>query len=119
VLFVYTSSSGALQVAGEGTAASAMIALAGARNATSGFTGYRPMTAEAVIAAAPDVILFTDRGLASAGGVDAVLAKPGVALTPAGRARRVVSLDDLLLLGFGPRTGAAAEALARRVESAP
>jgi iron complex transport system substrate-binding protein len=113
VLFVYARGAGTLQVAGDGTAVEAMIELAGGENAVTGFEGYRPLTAEAVVTAAPDVILFTDRGLASVGGVDAVLGTPGVALTPAGAARRVVSLDDLLLLGFGPRTGEAVVALAR------
>ncbi|MEZ4240285.1 MAG: ABC transporter substrate-binding protein [Myxococcota bacterium] len=115
VLFVYARSAGAMQVAGRDTAAGAMIALAGGENAVDAWSGYRPLTAEAVVAAAPDVILLTDHGLASVGGVDAVLAQPGVALTPAGRERRVVALDDLLLLGFGPRTGQGVAELAARL----
>jgi iron complex transport system substrate-binding protein len=42
-----------------------------------------------------------------------VLALPGMAATPAGAARRVVALDDQLLLGFGPRLPAAIDELAR------
>jgi iron complex transport system substrate-binding protein len=113
VLFVYARGAGTLQVAGQETGAGTMIALAGGINAAQGFTGYRPLTAEAVVAAQPDVVLLTDRGLESIGGIDAVLAQPGVALTSAGTARRVVSLDDGMLLGFGPRTGDGVVALAR------
>ncbi|MFT7724809.1 MAG: ABC transporter substrate-binding protein [Roseateles sp.] len=103
VLFVLAHAAGQLRVAGEGTAADAMLQLAGARNAMAGVQGYKPLTAEAALQAAPDVILCTDQGLAAQGGADGLLKGPGLALTPAGRARRVASMDALLLLGFTPR----------------
>jgi iron complex transport system substrate-binding protein len=103
VLFVLAHAAGSLRVAGEGTAADAMLMLAGARNAFAGVQGYKPLTAEAALQAAPDLILCTDQGLQAQGGVDGLLRAPGVALTPAGRARRVASMEALLLLGFGPR----------------
>lgn len=105
VLFIYARGGGTVNVAGQGTAADAMITLAGGANAVSGYTGYKPITAEAVVAAAPDVILIPSRGLESIGGIDGLLSQPGLAATPAGKSRRVVALDDLLLLGFGPRLG--------------
>lgn len=117
VLFIYARGAGTLQVAGTQTASSEMIRLAGGTNAVEGYTGYKPLTAEGLIAARPDVILLTDRGLRSLGGAESLWATPGLSATPAGQARRLVTLDDLLLLGFGPRTGEAvaslAEALAR------
>lgn len=113
VLFVYARGGGTLNVSGKGTAADEMIRLAGAENAVTGYDGYKPLTAEAVVTAAPDVIVFTEKGLAGVGGVDAALALPGIALTPAGRARAIVAMDDLFLLGFGPRTGRAVQALAQ------
>ena len=99
--------------AGAATAADAMITLAGGHNAVSGYENYRPLTAEAAVAAAPDVILTLDRGLASVGGVEKLLEQPGLSLTPAGKAKRVLAFDDLYLLGFGPRTGAALADLAK------
>jgi iron complex transport system substrate-binding protein len=111
VLFIYARGGGTVNVAGQGTAADAMITLAGGTNAVSGYTGYRPITAEAVVAAAPDVILIPGRGLESIGGIDGLLAQPGLAATPAGKARKVVAMDDLLLLGFGPRLGEAVSQL--------
>ncbi len=89
-----------------------MIELAGGRNAFGQVEGYKPLAPEAAIAAAPDVILCTDQGLAAAGGVDGLLRAPGLAATPAGRARRVRSLEALLLLGFGPRLPQAVAQLA-------
>lgn len=115
VLFVMAHSPAQLRVAGADTAADAMITLAGAHNVLAGaggFSGYKPLTPEAAIAAAPDVILATDQGLHAAGGADGLLRLPGLAATPAGRARRVVALDALLLLGFGPRTPQAIRQLA-------
>lgn len=103
VLFVLAHAGGQLRVAGEGTSADAMITLAGARNAFGGAQGYKPLTAEAALQAAPDIVLCTDQGLEAQGGADGLLKAPGLALTPAGRARRVASMEALLLLGFGPR----------------
>jgi iron complex transport system substrate-binding protein len=103
VLFVLAHAGGQLRVAGEGTGADAMLALAGVRNAFAGMQGYKPLTAEAALQAAPDIILCTDQGLQAQGGADGLLKAPGLALTPAGRTRRVASMEALLLLGFGPR----------------
>lgn len=113
VLFVLSHSMAQVRVSGTGTAADAMIRLAGAQNALATFEGYKPLTPEAAIAAAPDVILVTEQGLQAAGGTDGLLKAPGLAQTPAGRARRVVALEALLLLGFGPRLPQAVAALAQ------
>lgn len=103
VLAIYARGTGTLFVSGGGTPMDAMLRLAHAQNAVTAFTQFRPLTPEAVIAAAPDYILLPERGLASIGGVEGVLALPGIAETPAGRRRAIVTVDDHLLLGFGPR----------------
>jgi iron complex transport system substrate-binding protein len=121
VLFVLSHSVGQVRVAGRDTGADAMITYAGARNvfgADGGFASYKPLTPESAIVAAPDVILTTDLGLAAAGGVAALLKLPGLAQTPAGRAQRVVALDALWLLGFGPRMPQAVGALADALQAA-
>jgi iron complex transport system substrate-binding protein len=59
-----------------------------------------------------------DEGLAAANGRAALLATPGFGATPAGRAQRVVSLDALFLLGFGPRLPLAVATLHRRLSDA-
>jgi iron complex transport system substrate-binding protein len=112
VLFVLSIQNGAPLVGGSGTSADAMIALAGGVNAATGFADYKPMNREAVIAAAPDVLLMMDGHANNLGGAAAVLARPEMALTPAGRAGRAVVMDGLLLLGFGPRTPEAVRRLA-------
>ena len=88
-----------------------MIAAAGGINAVSGYEGYRPLTAEAVLAARPDVILVTNRSLGAVKGAAGLWKTPGVSLTPAGKNKRLVIMEDLKLLGFGPRTGLAIQEL--------
>ena len=64
-----------------------------------------PINAEALVAAAPDVLIIPERGLESVGGLAGLLELPGIAETPAGRNFRVLVYDDQYLLGNGPRTG--------------
>jgi iron complex transport system substrate-binding protein len=118
VLFIYARGSGTMSVAGTGTSAEAMIELAGAKNAVTGFDGFKPMSAEAVVNAAPDVILMLTRGLDSIGGETELLEQPGISLTPAGKNGRIVAMDDLLLLGFGPRLGTAVKTLTQKLHPA-
>jgi iron complex transport system substrate-binding protein len=119
VLFIYARGGGTMNVAGRDTSAEAIIALAGGVNAVDGFSQYKPLTAEAAVEAAPDVLLVTTRGLQASGGVEGLLKQPGLSLTPAGRAGRIVAMDDLLLLGFGPRLGQAARELCQHLHPVP
>lgn len=107
VMFVYARGAGAVSVAGTNTSAATMIELAGGRNAVTEYDGYQPITAESVVAANPDVIMMMTRGLESVGGIDGMLEQPGIALTSAGENRRIISMDDLYLLGFSTRIGTA------------
>lgn len=107
VVFVYARGAGTLNVSGRGTPADEMLKLAGGDNAIQAFDGFKPLTAEALVAANPEVLLFTTRGLESVGGADGALKLPGVRLTRAAQEGRIVAFDDLLMLGFGPRTGEA------------
>lgn len=91
------------QVAGSKTAADAMINFAGGINVMTGFNGYRPMTAEAMAAAAPDFVLTSTQGVEAQGGLEKFWARPELALTPAFKKRALVQLDALELIGFGPR----------------
>ena len=85
-----------------------------------GWTGMKPMTDEALVAADPDLILVMTSGLESAGGIDGLLAeKPALALTAAGEHRRFIDMADGDILSFGPRSAAILDALARAVYAAP
>lgn len=118
VLFLLSVGTGTPLAAGRTTAADGMIGLAGGVNAIDGYEGYKPLSPEAAVAAAPDIVLVTARTLDALGGIDGITALPSIAATPAGRAGRIVAMDALLMLGFGPRTGVAVEQLAARFHPA-
>ncbi len=105
-LFILSIQNGKPLVGGRGTAADAMLALAGADNAASALEGWKPMSDEGVIAAAPDVLVTMDRG--PGGAPPDPFALPAFAAVPAARRQGLVVMDGLYLLGFGPRTPAAA-----------
>lgn len=98
---------GRLAAAGRGTAADALFRLLGARNLLAdAHQGYKPLSAESLAALRPDVIVTSSLSVAS-GGIEALRAEPGLSTTPAARGGHIIVLDDLLLLGFGPRVGEA------------
>lgn len=104
VLFVLSLREGRVMAAGSDTHADGMIAMAGGINAMGGMSGYKQVSDEAIIEAAPDVILVMDRRDDHAAEDDEIAAHPALGATPAGRNRRIIRMDGLYLLGFGPRT---------------
>jgi iron complex transport system substrate-binding protein len=109
-LFVLSIGSGAPMVAGEGTTAADMFALAGVDNALTGIKGYKAANEEAAMEAMPDaVVMMTRDGHAKS--ADDVLSQVAFAGTPAARDKRLVTLSGSYLLGFGPRTAQAARDL--------
>ncbi len=112
VLFLLQAGRGGMLVAGDHTAAKSMIELAGGESAVTGFSGYKPFSPEAATQAAPDVLLVTDQTIEMLGGPEKLLADPALAATPAGQAKRIVSMDALYLAGFGPRLAHAVRDLA-------
>lgn len=114
VLFVLSISNGRLMAGGADTEAGAIIEMAGGVNAAPTINGYKPLSDEAVIAAAPDVILSMSRGDHSIT-PEQMFALPSMQTTPAAANKALVSMDGLMLLGFGPRTPEAARALAAKI----
>lgn len=115
VLFIYARGAGTMMVAGEGTQVEKIIQLAGGENAVNGFSDFKPLTAEALVAANPDVILLFDSGLSSLGGADMLLEMPGVKETNAGRNQKIVEMDGQLLTGFSQRLGKAILELSEKI----
>jgi len=111
VLFVLSTQGGKINASGTGTAADALIRMAGGVNANTDYDGYKQITDEAVGLAAPDVILMMDRGGDHGAADDELFDMPAVRLTPAAQTRSVVRMDGLLMLGFGPRTAEAVRML--------
>lgn len=112
VLALYVRGTVAQLVLGESANTRWLIDAAGGVDVSEsmGIDDSAPISAEAILAAAPDVLLVPAAGLESVGGVDGLLEIGGLGQTPAGQNRQVLAYDDQLLLGNGPRT---AEMLAR------
>ena len=110
VMFVMSLLNGRAMAAGQKTAANEIIALAGGVNAIDGYDGYKIINDEAIIAAKPDVVLSIQRGKDSVD-AEAVYVHPAFALTPVAANKTFISMEGLYLLGFGPRTAAAARDL--------
>lgn len=114
VLFVLSLANGRIMAGGTDTEAAEIIRLAGGINAASEISGYKPLSDEAVIAARPDVILTMKRGNHQTS-TEEVFGLPAFQTTPAANDKALVSMDGLLLLGFGPRTPSAVRELFRRL----
>ncbi|WP_339758490.1 ABC transporter substrate-binding protein [uncultured Hoeflea sp.] len=115
VMFVMALTDGKVNAAGTNTAASNIIELAGGDNVITAFSGYKQISNEAVINAAPEVIVMMNgRGVsADHDAPNALLeAHPALSSTPAVKAGKIIRMDGMLLLGFGPRTGEAITKLA-------
>lgn len=110
VMFIMQHGGGAPMAGGQGTAADAIIALAGGQNVIE-FDRYKPLTPESMVALNPDIIVTTEDSLKQLGGIESLLKTPGLKLTKAGKNKNVIAMDALLILGFGPRTIEAAQQL--------
>lgn len=116
VLFIIGLQSSRATVGGTDTVADAMLKLAGATNAAASLTGFKPVSEESIIAMDPEAIVVMSR-TAGHSIVDAVLALPGVAATRAGRDRRLIEMDGLYVVGFGPRAPDAAADLLKMLQT--
>lgn len=103
-------------VSGTGTSIDKIITLAGAQNAMTGFADFKPLSAESLVAADPDVILLFDSGLKSIGGIEGLLKVPGIAQTKAGKNKQVISMDGELLSSFGIRLPQAIQELNNKLQ---
>ncbi|MDJ1133498.1 ABC transporter substrate-binding protein [Streptomyces iconiensis] len=123
VAFLYLRGSASVYLLGGArSGASSLIEAAGGIDAgkESGLKkDFTAITSESLAKAAPDVILVMSKGLESVDGVDGLLKIPGVAETPAGQDRRIASIDDGILLNYGPRTDQVLKDLARQLHKGP
>lgn len=109
VAFVYARGPQVVFLFGAGMPTQAMIEGAGAvdAGAAAGIAGPAPLTPEALVASAPEVIVLPEAGLAALGGVEAFTQLPGVADTPAAENGRLLAYDEAFFFNLGPRVGQA------------
>lgn len=117
MLFLYVrGNANVYYIFGRDSGADSLIESVGGVDVASeiGWEGNKPMTAEALVAAQPDVLVMMTDGLESVGGIDGLIERvPAVAETPAGANRRVIDMADAEILSFGPRSPEIVRAIAR------
>ena len=117
VLFVLSLAGDRIFGAGAGTSASSIIEMAGGINAVSEVEGFKQLSDEAVITAAPDIILAMVRAGNHAVTDERIMANPALASTPAGQNGKLITMGGLYLLGFGPRTASAINDLSTAIDN--
>ncbi|MEZ5306473.1 MAG: ABC transporter substrate-binding protein [Pyrinomonadaceae bacterium] len=115
MVVLFARGSGSPMISGSKTAADAMIKIVGGENSAKGFEGYKPLTPEALVEAAPDYVIVPSRAFEAMGGKSKILSIPGMSETPAGKNGNVISIDDALLLGFTPRLGIGIKELCAKI----
>lgn len=92
-------------VIGKAGTASYMLGLAGGKNVMDTLKGMKPLSPEIISKAQPDIILVTDFGYDRMGNADKLAKLPGIALTPAGKNKKIYRIEEHDLIYLGPRTG--------------
>ncbi|MCP3058304.1 ABC transporter substrate-binding protein [Myxococcus sp. K38C18041901] len=106
ILALYARGANALMVAGKETPTEELIRLAGGVNAVTEYSGHRPLTAEGVIVAAPDIILVPDGTLTALGGEAALRNVPGLSQV---KGWKVTTVEDVHFMSLGPNLGKAVQ----------
>jgi len=115
-VFLYVrGQSGVYYMFGEKSGADSLIEALGLYDVAGeiGWNGMKPVTDEGLVDAQPDVVLMMTKGLDSVGGADGLLERlPALAQTPAGQNKRIVTMEDSQILGFGPAAATTLNSLA-------
>lgn len=116
VLFIM--SHGGIQplAAGQHTAADSIITATGAKNAMANFKSYHPLSQEGLISSQPDLIVLTEEGVKSLGGIDNVWKLPGLSMTPAGKNKALLIVNDVGMLSFSLGTPKVMQQLRKALE---
>jgi iron complex transport system substrate-binding protein len=120
IAFLYLrGNAGVYLIGGKGSGADSIITALGAKDAGTqlGIEGFAPLTAESLAKANPDILLVMNEGLESVGGLEKLLALPGVSSTKAAKNAAVIQADDRILLAFGPQTPNVISCLAEQLAS--
>lgn len=118
IAFLYIRGDRLILLAGPGSGADDLIRALGGRDAgtEAGLTAsFTTVSTESLVRADPEVILVMTQGADSVGGLDKVAQLPAVAGTAAGRAGRIIAMDETQVLAFGPETGLVLQALGKAI----
>lgn len=104
VALLLSLNSGAPVAAGDNTSGGGFLRMVGARNVFASVDGWKPVSPEVMAAANPEFIVVPTRGANAIGGVEGIASHPSLLATSASLNNRIVVIDGMAMLGFGPRT---------------
>ena len=78
-----------------------MIVEAGGINVAEEVDGFKPLSPEALVEYDPECLIMFEHGFHAMGGIDGVLAIPGLEKTKAGKDQNVISFPAHAISGFG------------------
>ena len=107
-MFILSAGGSAPQIAGKGSVADAIMTLAGAQNVAT-HAQYKSYSAESLIAANPEVIVVTSQMVD--GDINRLRSIAGITHTAAWKNQRIITVDQNLILGMGPRIADVVESL--------
>ena len=104
VLFLFSVRDGRLMVGGKNSHAAAIIEMAGGINLMQSIEGYKMVDDEALLTNPPDVILMNEVPSRCRQAMKIWQLFRLLAHSPAIKHSRIIRMDGMYLLGFGPRT---------------
>lgn len=122
ILFLLAEGPSGWLAAGAETRADTLINAVHARNVMANVSGYRPLSAEAILALSPDAILVASHALVdqrsgAQKGLEQALQDAGLDIVPAVKNGRTFALDAAKFLTLGPRFGSSVEELSLMLET--
>ncbi len=100
VLFIINKGGVIPLIAGKNTTADKLITAIGAKNSMANIELYQPLSPEAIIEGQPDLIVVCHESVKTLGGAKSIWRLPGISMTPAGRNKALVIVDDIGMLNF-------------------
>lgn len=114
-LFVFQMQADTIFLAGAGTAGAQVLEHVGLRNLNQERQPWLAPEPESLLVMRPEVLVVAGSLLSNPDTLASLLARPGIAQSPAVRNGRVYLVDSMAVLGFGPRVGRELLNLARRL----
>lgn len=119
ILFIINKGGALPLIAGKNTTADKLITAIGAKNAMANLTLYQPLSPESVIEGQPDLIVVCHGSAKTLGGAKGILRLPGISMTPAGRNKALVIVDDVGMLNFSLGTPLVMSQIRQKLEQLP
>nr|ELR5232388.1 ABC transporter substrate-binding protein [Providencia rettgeri] len=119
ILFIINKGGALPLIAGTNTTADKLITAIGAKNAMANMTLYQPLSPEAVIEGQPDLIVVSHESAKTLGGTKSIWRLPGISMTPAGRNKALVIVDEVGMLNFSLGTPLVMSQIRQKLEQLP